>query len=85
MNSPSPREAADARARTRYTIMNIARLGGVALVMFGIAIIQGVVDLPFALGVVLAVVGFADFFVVPLVLARAWKTQDAAAKDQPEA
>lgn len=85
MNAPSPREAADARARTRYTIMNIARLGGVALVMFGIAIIQGVVDLPFALGVVLAVVGFADFFVVPLVLARAWKSQDASAKDEPKA
>ncbi|MFL0670403.1 MAG: hypothetical protein ACJLS3_02900 [Erythrobacter sp.] len=85
MSRQTARELADARARTRYTIMNIARLGGVAMVMFGIAIIQGVVDLPFALGVVLAVVGFADFFVLPLVLARSWKSQGASAKDEPEA
>lgn len=74
MTQPAPSAAADARARQRFIIMNVARLGGVALVMLGFAIIQRVVDLPFALGVVLAVVGFVDFFAVPILLARRWKS-----------
>lgn len=79
MNQPTRREAEDARARQRFILMNVARFGGVAMVMFGIAIIQRVIDLPFALGVGLAVLGFVDFFVMPLVLARAWKSQQSAA------
>lgn len=85
MNRQTPRELADARAGQRFIVMNVARFGGVAMVMLGIAIIQQVIDLPFALGVVLAVIGFVDFFVLPVVLARAWKSQDASAKDEPEA
>jgi hypothetical protein len=70
--SLSPREQEDARDRQRFVIMNVARLGGLALVLLGIAITQGVFDLPFALGAALAVLGVVDFFVLPLVLARAW-------------
>jgi hypothetical protein len=70
--SLSPREQQDARDRQRFIIMNVARLGGLALLLLGIAITQGVFDLPFALGAVLAVIGVTDFFVLPLVLARAW-------------
>jgi hypothetical protein len=70
--SLSPREQEDARDRQRFVIMNVARLGGLALVLLGIAITQGVFDLPFALGAVLAVIGLVDFFVLPVVLARAW-------------
>jgi membrane protein YdbS with pleckstrin-like domain len=85
MTRQTPRELADARARQRFIVMNVARFGGVAMVMLGIAIIQQVIDLPFAIGVVLAVIGFVDFFVLPVVLARAWKSQDASAKDEPKA
>jgi hypothetical protein len=70
--SLSPREQEDARDRQRFVIMNVARLGGLALVLLGIAITQGVFDLPFALGAALAVIGVVDFFVLPVVLARAW-------------
>lgn len=70
--SLSPREQEDARDRQRFVIMNVARLGGLALVLLGIAITQGVFDLPFALGAALALLGVVDFFVLPLVLARAW-------------
>ena len=83
MTQPTRREAADARARNRFVIMNVARFGGVAMVMLGMAIIQRVIDLPFALGAVVAVIGMIDFFVVPLLLARGWKRQDAAAGDKP--
>ncbi len=84
MTSPTLRDQDEARARRRYMIMNVARLGGVALLMFGIAITQGVIDLPFALGVVIGVIGFVDFFVLPLVLARVWKSQPGAAEDTRE-
>jgi membrane protein YdbS with pleckstrin-like domain len=84
MTTQTRRERADALARQRYMIMNAARLGGVALLMFGIAIIQRVIDWPFAAGVVIAVAGFVDFFVVPLLLARAWKSQPPAPEDTPE-
>ncbi|MFN4039001.1 MAG: hypothetical protein ACK4IB_06670 [Erythrobacter sp.] len=84
MSTPTRREQEETRARQRYLIMNVARLGGVALLMFGIAITQGVVDLPFSLGVVLAMIGFVDFFALPLVLARAWKSQDSATQDKPK-
>lgn len=67
-----PREQEDARDRQRFIIMNVARLGGLALVLLGIAITQGVFDLPFAVGAAIAVLGVVDFFVLPLVLARAW-------------
>ena len=81
MTQPTRREAADARARTRFIVMTVARFGGVAMVMLGMAIIQGVVDLPWAAGVVLAVVGMIDFFIVPLLLAKAWKRQEAEESD----
>ncbi len=84
MTSPTFRDQDETRARRRYMIMNVARLGGVALLMFGIAITQGVVDLPFALGAVIGVIGFADFFVLPLVLARVWKSQNSAEEDTPK-
>lgn len=68
--------AAEARAKQRYGIMNAARLGGLVLVMAGIAIARGVVPLPYLLGVVLAVGGLLAFFFVPPLLARRWKAAD---------
>jgi hypothetical protein len=42
----------------------------------GIAISQGVIDLPAPLGWVLALVGVVDFFFAPRILARGWKSDD---------
>jgi hypothetical protein len=80
--SQSPRQAAEARARTGFILITAVRFGGVAMVMLGMAIIQGVIDLPWSLGVVLAVIGMIDFFVLPLLLAKAWKRQEAAERDK---
>lgn len=84
MSQPTRREAEDIRARNRFIIINVARFGGIAMVMLGMAIIQRVIDLPWPVGAVLAVVGMIDFFVVPILLAKAWKRQDAAARGKPE-
>jgi len=82
MTQPTRRDAADARARNRFIVMNVSRFAGVGMVMLGMAIIQRVIDLPWSLGVVLAVIGMFDFFVVPLLLAKAWKRQEAAEKEK---
>lgn len=74
----SPRQIAEARARNRFIVITAARFGGVAMVMLGFAIVRGLIDLPYFAGVGLAVLGFVDFFVIPIVISRAWKAGDDA-------
>ena len=67
----------DARARQRYLALNAVRLSGMALVLFGIVIARGVLpfDVPWAVGVVIAVVGLIEFFFLPRLIARRWKSE----------
>ena len=78
--SKSTREIAEDRARTGFIIMNLVRFGGVALVMIGFAIVRGVIDLPYAVGAVFAVVGFFEIFFLPRFVARAWNAGDKTKK-----
>ncbi|WP_298336863.1 hypothetical protein [uncultured Erythrobacter sp.] len=71
--APTPEEVVAAK---RYTLMNLVRIGAVISVILGIAVAQGAVDLPYALGVVLAVAGLLAFFFVPPLLVRRWKAGD---------
>lgn len=64
----------DALAKRRYFAMNALRIGSLGAVILGIAIARAVVDLPYALGVALAVVGLVGFFFGPRLLARRWKS-----------
>jgi hypothetical protein len=73
----SPRELADARARTGFIIITAARFGGVAMVMLGFAIVRGVIDLPYTVGAVLAVAGFFEIFFLPRFIARRFKAGDS--------
>jgi hypothetical protein len=75
--TPSPREQAEARARQRFIVITALRFAGVGLVMLGFAIVRGLIDLPYAVGVALAVIGFLDVFAMPVFLARRWKAGDA--------
>jgi hypothetical protein len=70
--SRSEREAAEARARTGFIIITALRFGGVAMVMLGFAIVRGIIDLPYAVGAGLAVLGFFEIFFLPRVVARRW-------------
>jgi hypothetical protein len=74
----SPREAAEAQGLKRYVIMNAARIGGLALVLLGIAITRDLlpVPLPWALGAALAVIGLLEFFFLPPIIAKRWKAGD---------
>lgn len=74
--SQSHREAAEALARQRFIILNVLRFSGIAILMFGLAIARGLIDLPWVVGVVLAVAGFLEFFFLPRFIARGWRAGD---------
>jgi len=42
----------------------------------GIAIAQGAIDLPYAVGVVLAIFGLLEFFLMPNIIAKSWKSDE---------
>lgn len=64
----------DALAQKRYMIMNAVRIVAIGAVIVGIAIARSLVDLPYALGVVLALAGMIAFFFAPPMLAKKWKS-----------
>ena len=70
-----PHQPDEALAKQRYMLMNALRIGSIAAVILGIATARGVVDLPYPLGVALAVVGLIAFFFGPRALAKKWKSQ----------
>ena len=61
-------------AKQRFFAMQMIRLGGIAIAAFGLLTIAGKIELPKAAGVALFVVGLVDAIVMPLVLARKWRT-----------
>ena len=61
-------------ARARFVIIQLSRISGVALAWFGLMIIGGKFDLPPVAGVLFALVGTVDAMILPLLLARRWKT-----------
>mgnify|MGYP006171389119 CR=1 FL=1 len=78
--SRSDRDIAEARARNGFIIINLVRFSGVALVMLGFAIVRGVIDLPYAVGAVIAVAGFFEVFFLPRFIARRWNAGDRTPK-----
>lgn len=68
---PTPQE------RSRFFVLNAVRLSGVALILVGILIVNGAIDLPRVVGYVFIPVGLIDVFVMPLILARKWRTPRA--------
>ena len=61
-------------ARARFLFIAVQRLVGAALVVLGMLAMQGALDWGRGVGTVLAIAGLIVFFVVPLFLARAWRT-----------
>jgi hypothetical protein len=64
-------------AAARYAVLQLARLSGALLALGGALVLSGNVSwlpqLPDAVGYALLVTGVADFFAVPVLLARRWK------------
>lgn len=74
-----PIDPEEQRARTRYTLLNLTRIGGIAVTIAGLAGAREVIPLPYFLSVVLALVGIAAFFFGPPMLVKRWKAQDRGA------
>lgn len=75
MNDPTPQDN-EALAKQRFMMLNLVRLMGLAMVLVGIAIAQGVIDLPMPFGIILAIAGLLEFFLMPNILAKNWKSPD---------
>lgn len=70
MNTPPPDPA-----RRRFLVMQAVRLAGVVTVLAGMLIATGKLPVaPKLAGYLIMVVGFLDMAVMPLVLARRWRT-----------
>ena len=67
-------DADEAQARNRYMIIQLLRIFGVALVIGGILIVRGKINLDPMVGYAFIVVGLLDTFGTPLFLARQWRT-----------
>jgi hypothetical protein len=65
----------DTQARNRFFLINAMRVGGVVMVLVGLLVSQQKIDLPFWTAYLLIVLGMAEAFVMPLVLARLWRSE----------
>ena len=63
-------------AASRYWMLQLMRLGGILLVLGGVLIISGRVNGPPELGYGLLVLGAFEFFFLPVMLAKRWKSLD---------
>jgi hypothetical protein len=70
---------AEQLAKNRFTILTVARFMDLALVLAGLANVNGQLLPEFTpyLGMVLVTVGAFGFFAVPIMLKRSWAKQDA--------
>jgi drug/metabolite transporter (DMT)-like permease len=66
---------ADALARNRFLVISILRIAGALLILAGLVIAAGRIEsFPRVAGIVMVIVGALDFALVPLWLARRWRT-----------
>ncbi|WP_420607173.1 hypothetical protein [Novosphingopyxis sp.] len=66
----------DDPAKSRFFIISIARLMGAITVIVGLCIFLGLIAAPKSVGVVLILLGFADFVFIPRFLSAQWRTPD---------
>ena len=67
---------ADSKARNRFFLLNLIRLGGVVLVMIGIAIRVEKIAYPQAAAYFFGVMGLVEFFLIPRLLKAHWRTKE---------
>jgi hypothetical protein len=64
------------RARGRFFVISAVRTFGIVMILLAITVAQGLVDLPDWTIWILAPLGLIEAFLMPVVLARMWRTQD---------
>lgn len=68
--------AQEAQAKQRFFIINVARISGMVLVLLALAIYYRKIQMPVETAYVIAVLGLIEFFVVPQMLAKKWRSPD---------
>lgn len=63
-------------AQKRFFLLQLIRFSGLALVMLGIAVSVGQIDLPSQAGFVISLIGMIEFFFLPWFLASRWNKED---------
>jgi hypothetical protein len=65
----------DDPARSRFLVLSLLRMSGAVLVMLGLLIAAGRFPvIPTAAGIAIVLAGAIDFALLPLLLARRWRT-----------
>ncbi|MDE2435899.1 MAG: hypothetical protein KGM49_06535 [Sphingomonadales bacterium] len=67
MTEPDP-------AKSRFIAMQFIRLSGAAFALLGLLIIARKIAMPAAAGYAFVAVGMFDLLVMPMILARRWRT-----------
>jgi hypothetical protein len=70
---PDP-DSDEQRARGRFMALQMLRLSGIALIVFGVLVVAGKLSLPAIAGYIMLAVGAVDALILPNVLARKWKS-----------
>ena len=73
MTDPADKQRTEDIARQRWMVLNIVRIGGLALVLVALAIHYGRIPWPEPVAWVLAATGLLEFFIAPKLLARRWR------------
>lgn len=80
MNPNLPPSGDDKVARNRFILLNLVRIGGTAIVLFGLVAWQGDVvragGAPL-IGIPLVAIGLVASFLAPQWMLRAWRTPPA--------
>ena len=66
--------AAEAKAKSRFILMSLMRLGGALMVAAGIAVLQQVLPLPSWTAYLLIALGLVELLIIPQMLARMWRS-----------
>lgn len=61
-------------ALMRYQVLSLIRLMAAAQVVLGVVIIGGKLGLPYIVGAALVLTGVLEFFLIPRLLAKRWKS-----------
>lgn len=70
----TPQPADKDPAKARFMVLQLLRLSGAVLAIFGLSIMAGRFGLPPLVGAVLFLAGMVELLIVPMILTKRWKS-----------
>jgi len=61
-------------AKARFLTIQAVRLSGVVTAVLGALVLGGILPLPEIAGYILVALGVAEIFIIPIVLAKRWRS-----------